>query len=120
MARRDRPQLITDAPRSPEQELRAREVRYVLMMLLRAACVVVAAILVATRPPLLWLWLSLCVAGGVFLPMIAVLLANDAPVRPENRFRNRFKRRQTSHPDPGHALTEREHKVIDADSEPKG
>ncbi|WP_433057599.1 DUF3099 domain-containing protein [Dactylosporangium sp. CS-033363] len=115
MARRDRPQLITDAARSPEQELRAREIRYVLMMLLRAACVVVAAILVATRPPLLWLWLSLCVAGAVFLPMIAVLLANDAPVRPEARFRNMFRRRETSHPDPGHAIPDREHKVIDAD-----
>jgi hypothetical protein len=115
MARNERPQLITDAPRSPEQELRAREIRYVLMMLLRAACVVVAAILVATRPPVLWLWLSLCLAGGVFLPMIAVMLANDAPVRPENRWRNRLHRKPTSHPDPAHALTEREHKVIDAD-----
>ena len=115
MARRDRPQLITDAARSPEQELRAREIRYVLMMLLRAACVVVAAILVATRPPLFWLWISICVAGGVFLPMIAVMLANDAPVREENRFRNKFRRRPTSHPDPGHAITEREHKVIDSE-----
>ncbi|WP_432987085.1 DUF3099 domain-containing protein [Dactylosporangium sp. CA-233914] len=115
MARRERPQLITDAARSPEQELRAREVRYVLMMLLRAACVVVGAILVATRPPLLWLWLTLCVAGGVFLPMIAVMLANDAPPRPEKRLRNRFHRKQQSHPDPDHALSEREHKVIDAD-----
>jgi hypothetical protein len=115
MARRDRPQLITDASRSPEQELRAREIRYVLMMLLRAACVVVAAILVATRPPLLWLWLSLCLAGGVFLPMIAVMLANDAPVREDKKFRNVFRRKPTSHPDPAHAITEREHKVIDPD-----
>jgi hypothetical protein len=115
MARRDRPQLITDAARSPEQELRAREVRYVLMMLLRAACVVVAAILVATRPPLLWLWLTLCLAGAVFLPMIAVMLANDAPVREDKKFRNVFRRKPTSHPDPAHAITEREHKVIDSD-----
>ncbi|MEV6929726.1 DUF3099 domain-containing protein [Dactylosporangium sp. NPDC051485] len=115
MARRERPQLITDAARSPEQELRARELRYVLMMLVRAACVVVAAILVATRPPLLWLWLSLCTAGAVGLPMIAVLLANDAPPRKDRLWRNRLRRRATSHPDPGHALTEGEHKVIDAE-----
>ncbi|MGI5244540.1 DUF3099 domain-containing protein [Dactylosporangium sp. CA-139066] len=115
MARRSRPQLITDAARSPEQELRARELRYVFMMLLRAACVVIAAILVATRPPLLWLWLSLCLLGGVGLPMVAVLLANDAPPRPENRLRNRLHRRPTSHPDPAHALPDQEHKVIDAD-----
>ncbi|MEV8512829.1 DUF3099 domain-containing protein [Dactylosporangium sp. NPDC051484] len=115
MARRERPQLITDAARSPEQELRAREVRYVVMMLLRAACIVMAAILVAARPPLLWLWLTLCFLGGVGLPMIAVLLANDAPPRAENRLRNRLRRRATSHPDPGHALDEHQHRVIDPD-----
>jgi hypothetical protein len=116
MARRARPQLITDAARSPEQELRAREIRYVLMMLLRAACVVVAAILVATRPPLLWLWLTICISGGVFLPMVAVMLANDTAPRPEHQLRNKFRKPEpTSHPDPGHALTEREHKVIDAE-----
>lgn len=115
MARRVRPQLITDAPRTPEQELRARELRYVFMMLLRAGCVVVAAILVATRPPLLWLWLTLCLLGGVGLPMIAVLLANDAAPRPEHQLRNRLRKSPTSHPDPAHALSEHEHKVIDAD-----
>jgi hypothetical protein len=115
MARRSRPQLITDAPRTPEQELRARELRYVFMMLLRAACVVVAAILVATRPPLLWLWLTVCLVGGVGLPMVAVMLANDAPPRPEHRLRNRLHRRPTSHPDPSHAIADREHKVIEGE-----
>lgn len=115
MARRVRPQLITDAARSPEQELRAREVRYVVMMLLRALCVVVAVVLVATRPPLLWLWLALCLVGAVGLPMIAVLLANDTAPRPEHQLRNRLRRKPTSHPNPEHALTEQEHKVIDAD-----
>lgn len=115
MARRERPQLITDAPRTPEQEIRAREVRYVLMMLLRACCVVVAAILVATRPPLLWLWVTLCLAGAVVLPWAAVLLANDKGPRPEHQLRNKLHRRPTSHPDPARALHDREHKVIDAD-----
>ena len=107
--------MITDAARSPEQELRAREVRYVLMMLLRAVCLVVAAILVATRPPVLWLWLTLCLAGAVFLPWAAVLLANDKSPRPEHQLRNRLRRQPTSHPDPARALHEREHKVIDAE-----
>ncbi|GAA2605726.1 hypothetical protein GCM10010399_40940 [Dactylosporangium fulvum] len=115
MARRERPQLITDAARSPEQELREREVRYVLMMLLRAVCVVVAAILVATRPPLLWLWLTLCIVGAVVLPWAAVLLANDKAPRPEHQLRNKLHRRPTSHPDPAHALHDREHRVIDVE-----
>ena len=84
-----------------------------LMMLLRAVCVVVAAILVATRPPLLWLWITLCLAGAVFLPWVAVLLANDKGPRPEHQLRNKFNRPPTSHPDPGRALDDREHKVID-------
>jgi hypothetical protein len=116
MARRQKPQLITDAQRTPEQELRSREIRYVLMMLVRAVCVVVAAILVATRPPLLWLWLTLCLTGAVILPWAAVLLANDKGPRPEHRLRNKFQRQPQSHPDPDRALTDREHvapKVID-------
>jgi hypothetical protein len=115
MGRRSRPQLITDAARSPEQELRAREVRYVLMMLLRALCVVVAAILVATRPPLLWLWLTLCLVGAVVLPWAAVLLANDKGPRPEHLLRNKLQRQAEAQPDPVRTLGEREHKVIDVD-----
>ncbi|MFB9179168.1 DUF3099 domain-containing protein [Dactylosporangium sucinum] len=115
MARRERPQLITDAATSPEQELRSREVRYVLMMLMRAACIVVAAVLVAARPPLLWLWLTLCIVGAVVLPWAAVLLANDKAPRPEHQLRNRLHKAPQSHPDPEHAVSEREHKVIDVD-----
>jgi hypothetical protein len=47
-----------------------------------------------------------------------VLLANDKGPRPEHRFRNKLqaRRRQQSHPDPTHALTDHEHtepKIID-------
>jgi hypothetical protein len=120
MGRRNRkPQLITDAPRSPEDELRAREIRYVIMMLLRAACVIAGAVLVMTRPPLLALWLVICVVGAVGLPWAAVLLANDKPPRPENTLRGRRRAKAAEAPPGQRSLTGAEpveHKVIDADS----
>ncbi|BCJ54884.1 hypothetical protein Asp14428_63590 [Actinoplanes sp. NBRC 14428] len=75
----ERPVLITDAARSQNDQLRSREIRYVSMMALRAACLIVGAILISVRPPLLPLWLTLCAAGMVFLPWAAVLIANDRP-----------------------------------------
>jgi hypothetical protein len=73
--------LITDAPEDPERELRRREIRYVLMMTVRAGCLVLGAVLVSTKPPLWPLWLALCLFGMVTLPWFAVLLANDRPAR---------------------------------------
>lgn len=119
MRRRPKPQLITTAERTPEQELRFRERRYVAMMLVRGLCVIVAAILVTAKVPLLWLWLSLLLVGAAVLPWAAVLLANDRGPRPEQRFRNKLQARrdrQQSHPDPAHALTDHERtdpKIID-------
>jgi hypothetical protein len=75
------PVLITDATRSPEEQFRSRQIRYVTMMSLRALCLIVGAILFSARPPLLGLWLILCAAGMVFLPWAAVLIANDRPAR---------------------------------------
>ena len=119
MRRRSKAELITDAPRSPEEELRAREIRYVIMMLLRAVCVIVGAVLVMVRPPLLGLWLVICVLGAVLLPWAAVLLANDKAPRSEARLRNKLHRQREPEPEPEpRALTETEsieHKVIDAD-----
>jgi hypothetical protein len=112
------PQVITDAPVSPEQELRAREIRYVIMMGIRALCVVAGGILVMVRPPLLGLWLVICVLGMVFIPWIAVLLANDKAPRPENKLRNKL-HRPADRPQETRAITtaeEPEHKVIDAES----
>jgi DUF3099 family protein len=77
--RKQEPVLITDAPESPDRERRRREIRYVAMMLVRALCLIAAAILVSTKPPLLGLWLTLCVLGMVVLPWLAVILANDRP-----------------------------------------
>ena len=77
----ERPVLITDAARSQRDQIRSREVRYVTMMGLRAACLIVGAVLISVRPPLLPVWLVLCAAGMVFLPWAAVLIANDRPPR---------------------------------------
>jgi hypothetical protein len=111
--KRAKPHLITDAERSPEQELRAREIRYVLMMGVRVLCVIVAAVLVMTDAPLLPLWLTLCVAGAVILPWTAVMLANDRAPKAEHRLVNRF-RRPTDEP-PAPALPQQQHRVIDAE-----
>ena len=75
------PVLITDAAPSPDDQYRGRQIRYVSMMILRAACLIAGAILVSVRPPLLPLWLILCAAGMVFLPWAAVLIANDRPAK---------------------------------------
>jgi hypothetical protein len=77
----ERPVLITDAARSQNEQFRSRQIRYVTMMGLRAACLILGAILISARPPLLGLWLILCAAGMVFLPWAAVLIANDRPAR---------------------------------------
>ncbi|MFG1604208.1 DUF3099 domain-containing protein [Actinoplanes sp. NPDC049265] len=77
----ERPTVITDAARSQGDQLRSREIRYVSMMALRAACLITGAVLISVRPPLLPLWLILCAAGMVILPWMAVLIANDRPAK---------------------------------------
>lgn len=77
----ERPALITDAARSQDDQFRSRKIRYVTMMGMRAVCLIIGAILISARPPLLPLWLALCAAGMVFLPWAAVLIANDRPPR---------------------------------------
>jgi hypothetical protein len=77
----ERPVIITDAARSPSDQLRSRQIRYVSMMAARAVCLIIGAVLISVRPPLLPLWLVLCAAGMVFLPWAAVLIANDRPAK---------------------------------------
>ncbi len=84
---KQRPQLITDARMSQEEELKRRERRYILMMGLRAACVIIAVVLVLAHVPLLGLWLPLCGLGMVLLPWLAVILANDRPPKDEHRMK---------------------------------
>jgi len=77
----ERPVLITDAARSQDEQFRSRQIRYVTMMGLRAACLIAGAILISAQPPLLPVWLIMCAAGMVILPWAAVLIANDRPAR---------------------------------------
>src|SRR2546423_4817499 len=76
-----RPHVITNAERSPTEERRYREIRYLLMMSVRALCLVAAAVLISVRPPLGWLWLAVCAAGMVVLPWLALVLANVRAVQ---------------------------------------
>ena len=85
----ERPVLITDAARSQDDQFRSRQIRYVTMMGLRAACLILGAILISVQPPLLPVWLILCAAGMVILPWAAVLIANDRPAPQQGRARRR-------------------------------
>jgi hypothetical protein len=110
------PILITDARPSQDDQLRSRQIRYVVMMVFRAICLVVGAVLVGAKAPLLWLWLPLCVVGMVLVPWLAVLLANDRPPKEKHRLATRLRRRHRTDLPP-HALTaeERPHRIIDAE-----
>ncbi|GAA1605928.1 DUF3099 domain-containing protein [Actinoplanes couchii] len=75
----ERPVLITDAARSQDDQLRGRQIRYVTMMSVRVACLILGGILISAQVPLLPLWLVLCALGMALLPWMAVLIANDRP-----------------------------------------
>ena len=115
MKRGHRPVVITNAERSPSDQLRSREIRYVLMMSVRAVCLVAAAVLVTAHAPLLWLWLPICGVGMVFVPWLAVILANDRP--PKDRYRLVHKLHRPAQPDadPRALPSAAPPRVIDAD-----
>ena len=66
---RNRPVAITELPLSPKQEQDARMRRYLIMMGIRVLCLV-ACLFVSG-----W-WLLIPALGAVFLPFVAVVLAN--------------------------------------------
>jgi hypothetical protein len=70
---------ITDLDTSRTAEIRDREKRYVIVMLFRAVCFVVAV--VAFRGAARWV----AVAFAIFAPWLAVILANQPKVR-ESRY----------------------------------
>ncbi|WP_422734032.1 DUF3099 domain-containing protein [Micromonospora sp. WMMD558] len=110
------PILITDASRSQDDQLNSRQKRYVLMMGIRVACVIVGAILVGAQAPLLWLWLPLVALGMILIPWLAVLLANDRPPKEQHRLAGRFQPRQRDETPPMSLTAEEQpHKVIDAE-----
>ena len=65
----NQPQSITSLPESPDDERHRRMVRYLIAMGIRVACVIACLFVHG------W-WLLLPLAGAVFLPYIAVVLAN--------------------------------------------
>jgi hypothetical protein len=79
----DRPILITEAPVNADDEFDRRRKRYLLMMTLRAACIIGAA---STFSLSGWLAAGF-VAAALVLPWSAVLIANDRPPKQELRFR---------------------------------
>ncbi|GAA1821196.1 hypothetical protein GCM10009749_34990 [Agromyces neolithicus] len=64
-------QSITSLPPSPEEERRSRMIKYSITMSIRVLCIF--AMLFVDG----W-WLAVCAAGAIFLPYIAVVLANVA------------------------------------------
>ena len=107
--------LITDAARSQGDQLRSREIRYVTMMSLRAVCLIIGAILVGVRPPLLPVWLVMCAAGMVLLPWMAVIIANDRPAR--SKAERAASRQHAKEPVSleQHSAEERERRTIDGE-----
>ncbi len=78
------------------------------MMLLRAVCLIGAAVLVTTKPPLWGLWVGFCLVAMVLLPWLAVILANDRPAK------SREERRHPQPPvHPQLTLPQKIDKVID-------
>ena len=68
-------QSITTLPPSPEAERRSRMIKYTIAMSIRVACIF--ALLFVQG----W-WLLVFAAGAIFLPYIAVVLANvSGPTR---------------------------------------
>ena len=113
----ERPVLITNAARSQEEQFRSRQIRYVSMMSIRAACLVLGAVLVSLHPPLLWLWLALCVAGMVLLPWMAVLIANDRPAKTkaERAASELAKEQRRQAAIEKHPIRDQEHFTVDSD-----
>jgi hypothetical protein len=78
MASSSDPVLVTTAGKSPGQERRERERRYLLTMGLRVLCFIAAIVLFAVGPR----WAGLVAAiGSLVLPWVAVVAANTAPRR---------------------------------------
>ncbi|BCJ36006.1 hypothetical protein Athai_35090 [Actinocatenispora thailandica] len=114
-----RPVLITDAEKSQDQQLHAREIRYAVMMGMRVVCLVTGALLAYWRVPLWGVWSSLCVVGMVLLPWMAVIIANDRLPRTEHTLRGRLRRNRNGDEQAAPAaLPTAEHRTFDPDEHP--
>lgn len=101
--RTDTPVLITEAAPSYDDQQAARKRKYIIMMLLRIPCLILAGVFVQT------LWLAMIFALlSIPLPWIAVLIANDRPAR-KTEHPHWYQRRTAVH-----ELERKEHPVIDS------
>jgi Flp pilus assembly protein TadB len=78
VTRGDEPVLVTTARKSPRQEQRERERRYLITMGVRVVCFILAIVLFGVH--LRWA-AAVAVAGSLVLPWIAVVMANAGPRR---------------------------------------
>lgn len=79
----DRPILITEAPVNADDEYNQRRRRYLIMMIIRALCVIGAA---STFQYSGWLAAAF-IPAAVVLPWSAVLIANNRPPKQAVKFR---------------------------------
>jgi small neutral amino acid transporter SnatA (MarC family) len=82
VTRADDPVLVTTAGKSPRQEQRERERRYLVTMAARVVCFILAIVLFGVG--LRWI-AAFAVAGSLILPWVAVVAANAGPRRTEER-----------------------------------
>jgi Protein of unknown function (DUF3099) len=76
----DNPIRITTASAGAGADIASRQKRYVITMLVRTLCFVAVACLAITHAGPAWLpWIF--VVGAVFLPYIAVVMANAASTK---------------------------------------
>ena len=108
MGRREKATVITDAEMSPDEELRIRTIRYVVMMSIRGLLVITCGILVIVEAPLLWLWLPLGLVGMAVLPWLAVLLANDRLAKDKRSVFVRHRQSARRLPAPQHRMIDSE------------
>lgn len=101
--RDDTPVLITEAQPSMDDQQALRRRRYAWMMASRIPCLVGAVVVFQVWH--LW-WLALIIlAISIPLPWMAVLIANDRPVRKSEDV-NRYHRSKRSIEAPGHQVIE--------------
>jgi len=74
--------LVTTAGKSPRQEQRERERRYLITMGIRIICFILAIVLFGVGQRLV---AAFAVAGSLILPWIAVVAANAGPRRTVER-----------------------------------
>jgi hypothetical protein len=69
-----------------------REIQYVAMMGLRVLCLIAAVVVAALDVPYAPLWIGLLGLGMIFLPLIAVMVANDHYPRRRREMHHWFRR----------------------------